>query len=110
MSITVLAAMCALVTIILLVIVFKIFSRRCKNGNSDIRESRIGLVLSGFVIPLIVTVTFVIFSLIAQRFYQLRIPVGAHGEGVFVVLITCVVTSILTIVLLLPKIKYKWSD
>jgi len=83
---------------------------RCKNGNSDVRESRIGLVIAGFVIPLMVTITFVIAAMVAQRFYHYRVPVGAHGGGVFVILITCVVTSVVTIVLLLPRIKHKWSD
>ena len=110
MSITVFAALCAFVTIMLLLVVYIIFTIRCKNGNSDVHDSRIGLIIAGFVIPLIVTITFVITALIMQRFYHYRIPVGIHGEGVFVVLITCVATSILTIVILLPRIKHKWSD
>ncbi|WP_455206464.1 hypothetical protein [Kaarinaea lacus] len=110
MSITVFAAICALLNLIVLSVIHAILALRRKNGKSDIQQSRITMVISSFVVPIVVSILFVISAFIAQRFYQYPIPVGQHGGGVFVILITSVATAVLTLILLLPKIKHKWDD
>ena len=110
MSITVFAVICALLNLIVLSVIYAILASRRKNGKSDIQQSRITMVISSFVVPIMVSIIFVISAFTAQRFYQYPIPVGQHGGGVFVVLITSVATAVLTLILLLPKIKHKWDD
>lgn len=110
MPISTFAAFCAVLTMAIIGTIYLVFSYRRKNGKSDIREARIGLVISSFVVPILVTTLFVAAAIIAQRFYQYMIPVGHRGGGVFIILITCVASAIVTLILLLPKIKYKWED
>ena len=110
MPISIYTAICAALTIVLIITVYLIFFIRRKNGKSDIRQARIGLVIASFLVPIIITVAFVIVAALAQHFYQFKIPVGKHGGGVFIVLITSVASSIATLILLIPRIKHKWED
>jgi hypothetical protein len=110
MSISTYALICALINILLLLGVYLLLFFLRKSGKSDIRESRIGLVIASFVVPLIVTVTFVVAAIVTQRYSNYVIPVGPRGGGVFIILITSVVTSVLSLIALLPTIKHRWTD
>ena len=81
MTISIYALLCALLNILLLLGVYLLLYFRRKSGKSDIRESRINLVIASFVVPLIVTVTFVVTAIVAQQFFNHSIPVGQRGGG-----------------------------
>jgi predicted transporter len=104
------AVICASTIVLSLSIIYLVLLIRRKNGKSDVRESRITLVVASFVIPIVVTALFVGFALIAQQFYEFRVPVGQRGGGVFIVFLVNVATSVVTLLILLPRIKHKWDD
>jgi uncharacterized membrane protein len=110
MSITIFAVICALLNLFALSVIYAILAWRRKNGKSDIQQSRITLVISSFIVPVVVSILFVIAAVIAQRFFHHPFPVGQHGGGVFIILMVSVASAILSLLLLLPKIKYRWQD
>jgi hypothetical protein len=109
MSIAIFAALCALLTGLTLALIYGIFAIRRKNGKSDIRHSRIVLVIASFIIPILVTAFFVFAAVTAQTLYQYHVPVGQRGGGVFIVLLASVAASVLTLVILLPRIRHPWD-
>jgi len=110
MTLTVIALICAGLTATLILFVYLIYMLRRKSGKSDIRDARISLVISSFIFPVLVTTLFALSGMVAQRFYHYRIPVGQHGEGVFLILLSCVAAAVFSLILLLPKIKHQWLD
>ncbi len=110
MSIQIYAAIFIFLNLSIIVSVYGILSYRRRNGKSDIRESRIAFVIACFAVPIVATLLFVIAALIAQGVYNYPIPVGRRGGGVFIILITSVISSVLCLLVLLPRIKHKWDD
>ncbi|MEJ2178950.1 MAG: hypothetical protein P8Y28_00595 [Gammaproteobacteria bacterium] len=110
MSIQSFAIISALLNLSILAVIFAILAIRRKNGKSDIRESRIAFVIAGFVVPIFITIVFVVSAIVAQHFYNYPFPVGQRGGGVFLILIVSVVTSVITVILLTSRIKHKWDD
>jgi len=110
MPITAFALICATITVMLLISVYLLYAMRRKNGKSDIRHSRTSLVIASFIVPIVVTTLFVVAAVLAQKLYQYHIPVGQYGGGVFKVLITTVASSVLTLIVLISRIKHKWED
>lgn len=110
MTITHYAVICALINILLLLAIYGLLALRRKSGHSDIAQSRITLVISSFVVPIVVCVSFVVAAAISQKFFQFAFPVGQRGGGVFIILISSVATSIMTLTALLPRIKHQWED
>lgn len=110
MTLTHYALICALINILLLLSIYGLLAMRRKSGNSDIKQSRITLVISSFVVPIAVCVCFVVTAAISQKFFQFSFPVGQRGIGVFIILMTLVATSIMTLIVLLPRIKHQWDD
>jgi len=80
---------------------------RRKSGKSDIQQSRVSLVIASFIVPILVCISFVISAFVSQKFFNVTLPVGQRGGGVFVILVTTVLTSVLTLIVLLPRIKHK---
>ncbi|MGD8559652.1 MAG: hypothetical protein PVG89_07735 [Gammaproteobacteria bacterium] len=105
MSIAIYAGLCAFITAATLLLIYGIFAIWRKNGKSDTRHSRIALVIASFLLPIVVTTFFVLAAVTAQALYQFQVPVGQRGGGVFVVLIASVAAAILTLVILLPRIR-----
>jgi len=110
MPLTFFAAICALLNLLCLSVIYAVMAQRRKNGKSDIRQSRITLVVSSFVAPIIISVLFVVAAIISQRFLDYPFPVGHRGGGVFVILLVSVGSAILSLLLLLPRIKHRWMD
>lgn len=110
MPITYYALICALINIVILLVSYGILVLRRKSGKSDIKQSRITLVVCSFVVPIIVCVSFVAAAAISQKFFGFAFPVGQRGGGVFIVLITSVLASALTLIALLPRIKHQWEE
>lgn len=110
MSIQLFALIFALLNLLILTIIYGILSYRRRNGKSDVRQSRITFVISSFAIPILATMLFVVSAVIAQRFFNYPIPVGQRGGGVFIILIVSVISSAITMLILLPRIKHKWED
>jgi len=110
MTIRAIASICALINLTFLLSVFWIMSARRKSGKSDIHQSRISLVVASFLLPIIICFLFVATAAITQLFFNFSLPVGSRGEGVFVVLITSVLSSVITLVILLPRIRHRWND
>lgn len=109
MPITVFAVICALLNLAILSAIYAILAFRRKNGKSDISGSRITLVIASFIVPVFVTILFVVSAAAGQRFWQYPFPVGQHGGGVFIILLVSVATAVLTLLILLPKIKPHWE-
>lgn len=109
MTITYYALICAVLNFFILLAIYALLAFRRKSGKSDIKQSRISLVISSFVVPIVVCVSFVITAAISQKFLGYAFPVGQRGGGVFIILLTSVVSSVLTLVLLLPRIKHQWE-
>src|SRR5210317_2093988 len=110
MPISIYALICALINIVFLLSIYWLLVHRRKSGKSDIKESRITLVVISIVVPIVITSVFVVTAFISQKFFSISMPVGQRGGGVFIVLITSVLTSVVTLLALLPRIKYKWED
>lgn len=110
MSIAVFAVICALLNLLGLSAIYGVLAWRRKNGKSDIHQSRITLVIGGFIVPVVVSIVFVVAAAIAQRFFHYSFPVGQHGGGVFIILMVSVATAVLSLLLLLPRIKHRWQD
>ena len=110
MTITHFALICASSNIIILLAIYWLLAFRRKSGKSDIRQSRITLVVSSFIVPVIVCISFVVAAAISQKFFNFTFPVGQRGGGVFIILITSVLTSVVTLIALLPRIKHQWED
>ena len=110
MSLTLFAVICALLNLLSLSTIYVILAFRRKNGKSDIRQSRIMLVISSFVVPIVISILFVVAAIVSQRFLHYPFPVGQRGGGVFIILIVSVATAVFTLLLLLPKIKHRWQD
>jgi len=104
------AAICALLNLICLSVIYAVMTHRRKNGKSDIQQSRITLVVSSFIVPIIISVLFVVAAISSQRFLHYPFPVGQRGGGVFVILLVSVGSAILSLLLLLPRIKHRWID
>lgn len=105
MSIAIYAGLCAFITAATLALIYGIFAIWRKNGKSDTRHSRIALVIASFLLPIVITTFFVLSAITAQALYQYNVPVGQRGGGVFVVLISSVAASVLTLIILLPRIQ-----
>ena len=110
MTITYFALICALVNIAILLGIYWLLAVRRKSGKSDIRQSRITMVISSFVVPIVICVSFVVAAAISQKFFNYTFPVGQRGGGVFIILITSVLTSVVTLITLLPRIKHLWEE
>ena len=110
MTIKIYALILALINIAILLGVYWLLALRRKTGKSDIKQSRISLVIASFVVPVVVCISFVVSAFVSQKFFNVSLPVGQRGGGVFIILITSVLTSILTLIALLPRIKHKWED
>ncbi len=107
MSITIYATIFALITLVILLGIFWLMAIRRKSGKSDIQQSRVSLVIASFIVPILVCISFVISAFVSQKFFNVTLPVGQRGGGVFVILVTTVLTSVLTLIVLLPRIKHK---
>jgi len=110
MSIQIFALISTLLSLLILLVIFGILAFLRKNGKSDIRQSRITFIIASFIVPIFVTVVFVVAAIIAQHFFHYPIPVGKRGGGVFLILIVSVVTSVITVILLVSRIKHTWED
>jgi uncharacterized BrkB/YihY/UPF0761 family membrane protein len=110
MPLTFFAAICALLNLLCLSVIYAIMAHRRKNGKSDIQQSRIMLVISSFVVPIVVSILFVVAAIVSQQFLHYPFPVGQRGGGVFIILIVSVATAVFTLLLLLPRIKHRWQD
>ena len=110
MSIQIFALISALLSLLILLVIFGILAVRRKNGKSDIRQSRITFVIASFIVPIFIIVVFVVSAIVAQHFFNYPVPVGQRGGGVFLILIVSVVTSVITVILLISRIKHKWED
>jgi len=110
MTITYYALICALLNSVILLLIFGWLALRRKAGTSDVRLSRISLVVSSFIVPVIVCITFVAAAAVSQKFFNFAFPVGQRGGGVFIILITSVLTSVVTLITLLPRIKHQWEE
>ena len=110
MTITYYALICAMLNFVFLLAIYALLAVRRKSGKSDIKQSRITLVISSFVVPVFVCIGFVIAAAISQKFFNYAFPVGQRGGGVFIILITSVASSELTLVILLPRIKHQWQE
>ena len=107
MSITIYAAIFALITLVILLGTFWFMAIRRKSGKSDIQQSRVSLVIASFILPVLACISFVVSAFVSQKFFNVALPVGQRGGGVFVILVTTVLTSVLTLIALLPRIKHK---
>jgi cytochrome bd-type quinol oxidase subunit 2 len=110
MSIKIFALIFALINIVILLGIYWLLAMRRKSGKSDIQQSRITLVIASFVVPVVVCICFIITAVISQQFFNTPLPVGQRGGGVFIILITSVLSSIITLIALLPRIKHKWDE
>ena len=110
MTIKIYALICALINIAILLGIYWFLTARRKSGRSDIRQSRITLVIASFVVPVVICIAFVATAVISQIYFNLVLPVGQRGGGVFVILITSVLTAVVTLIILLPRIKHQWED
>ncbi|MCI0507433.1 MAG: hypothetical protein L0Z73_15170 [Gammaproteobacteria bacterium] len=110
MSITLFAVISALLNLFALSVIYAILALQRKTGKSDIQQSRVTMAVAGFVVPIVVSILFVVAAIIAQRFFQYPIPVGQHGGGVFIILIASVAAAVFTLMILLPRIKHRWED
>ena len=107
MSITIYATIFALITLVILLGIFWLMAIRRKSGKSDVQQSRVSLVIASFIVPILVCISFVISAFVSQKFFNVTLPVGQRGGGVFVILVTSVLTSVLALIALLPRIKHK---
>ena len=110
MTIQIFALIFALINIVILLGIYGLLVIRRKSGKSDVRQSRITLVIASFAVPVVVCFSFVIAAIITQKFFNIPLPVGQRGGGVFIILITSVLTSVITLLALLPRIKHKWDE
>ncbi|HEY5601655.1 MAG TPA: hypothetical protein VIM41_00950 [Gammaproteobacteria bacterium] len=110
MSITLFAFVSALLNLLILSVTYAFLAMRRENGKSDIRRSRVMLVISGFAAPIFSTLLFVAGAVIAQYFLHVPLPVGRRGGGVFIILIASVAAAMLTLAILLPRIKHRWEN
>ncbi len=110
MSITLFAFICALLNLAILGMIYAILAFRRKNGKSDINQSRITLVVFSFIVPIFVSILFVVAAIIAQRYLNYPFPIGQRGGGVFIILLVSVATAVITLSILLPRIKPHWED
>ena len=110
MSIQIFAIIFAILNLLIITTIYGVLAYLRKNGKSDVRQSRITFVISSFAVPILATVLFVVSAVIAQHFFNYPIPVGKRGGGVFIILIVSVISSVIGMLLLLPRIKHKWDD
>ena len=109
MDISIYALIFGLITIVVLLGIYWLMAMRRKSGKSDIKQSRITLVIASFIVPVLVCISFVISAVVSQMFFNFTLPVGQWGGGVFIILITSVLTSVVTLLALLPRIRHKWE-